>query len=78
MIEAADGGSDTVWTYVDYTLGADVENMRIVRGTHFVGNDGNNSIFNISANAVTIDGGAGDDVLWSSNGREHADRRGRR
>jgi Ca2+-binding RTX toxin-like protein len=66
VIEAAGGGTDDlVFAGVDYTLGANLENMRIYGGTHFVGNNGSNAIFGDGGNVVTIDGGAGDDVLWT-------------
>jgi Ca2+-binding RTX toxin-like protein len=45
-----------------------VERLYIYGGSVFVGNKGDNSIFNNNGNAVSIDGGAGNDVLWSSTG----------
>jgi Ca2+-binding RTX toxin-like protein len=69
VIEAADGGtSDFVFAFADCTLAANVENMHIYGGTHFVGNKGDNFIWNAGGTAISIDGGAGDDVLMSGGG----------
>ncbi|RDE50707.1 MAG: calcium-binding protein, partial [Candidatus Accumulibacter meliphilus] len=61
---AAAGGTDTVYTVVHHTLGANVENLRItasgaVNGT---GNALNNIIYAGAGNNV-LDGGAGTDTL---------------
>ncbi len=70
VIEGANGGTgDVVWAWADHTLTANVENMTIFGGTHFVGNKGDNKIWNQSENGVTIDAGAGNDQLWSSVGK---------
>jgi Ca2+-binding RTX toxin-like protein len=66
VIEAVVGGTDDiVLAGVDYTLAANVERLYIFDGTHFVGNKGDNTIINGTEHAVSIDGGAGNDVLWS-------------
>jgi trimeric autotransporter adhesin len=70
--ERADGGSDTVFSFVDYTLPAEVESLTL-RGEALAGtgNDAGNSIVGNEADNVldggagadTLEGGAGDDIL---------------
>ena len=69
VIETADGGGDIVLAFTDYTLAANVERLYFYKGTHFVGNAGDNVIWNAGGvHNVTIDGGAGDDVLMNNTG----------
>uniref|UniRef100_UPI0017ED8E2F calcium-binding protein n=1 Tax=Ramlibacter sp. TaxID=1917967 RepID=UPI0017ED8E2F len=80
VTELAGEGSDTVQSYVDYTLGANVENLVLIgdiarTGT---GNGGDNRITgNAQANrldggngADTIDGGGGADTLLGGRGAD--------
>ena len=72
VVEAAGGGTDTVNSAVDYTLGAELENLLLtgvaINGT---GNAANNVITGNVVNNVlsglagndTLDGGAGNDTL---------------
>jgi trimeric autotransporter adhesin len=64
VVEAAGAGTDTVVTFVDYTLGANLENLLgyVVTGLRLTGNELNNTITGNSGND-TIDGGAGADSL---------------
>lgn len=70
VTELANGGSDTVLTWVNYTLGQNVENGQL-QGTaiSLTGNSLANSLDGNSA-ANTLNGGAGNDVL---NGNAGAD-----
>ena len=44
VIENANEGIDTVWTSVNYTLSANVENLYLVGSVNGTGNSGNNTI----------------------------------
>jgi Ca2+-binding RTX toxin-like protein len=74
IIEDVDYGTDTVWTAVNYTLSANVENMYLVGSVNGTGNTGDNTIvgYGIGDNVInggggnnTLIGGAGSDVLDS-------------
>ncbi len=56
-------GNDTVWTAVNYTLSANIENMYLVGAITGTGSSGNNYIVGYGADAQTINGGAGNDTL---------------
>ena len=70
VTEAASAGTDTVVSYVNYTLGANVENL-ILRGTAATGtgNALNNTIIG-NASANTLDGGAGADAMAGGAGND--------
>ena len=70
VTEAASAGTDTVVSYVNYTLGANVENL-ILRGTAAAGtgNTLNNTISG-NASANTLDGGAGADAMAGGAGND--------
>jgi Ca2+-binding RTX toxin-like protein len=70
VTESASAGTDTVVSYINYTLGANVENL-ILRGsaTTGTGNALNNSITG-NSNANTIDGGAGADTMAGGDGND--------
>jgi Ca2+-binding RTX toxin-like protein len=56
-------GTDTVISSVDYTLDANVENLRLTGAAHIgIGNDWNNTITG-TAGGDTLDGGEGADYL---------------
>jgi trimeric autotransporter adhesin len=61
--ENANGGTDTVWTDVNYTLSANVENMYLVGSIYGTGNASDNTIVGYGAGEHAIDGGAGNDIL---------------
>ncbi len=73
VIEAAGGGNDTVESSITYTLGENLENLRLVGdgsidgtgnavGNLLVGNDHNNTLAGLGGNDV-LDGGLGADTL---------------
>ena len=71
LVENPNEGSDTVKASIDYTLGANVENLVLLAGaTNGTGNALNNTITGNAGNNLltgglgndTIDGGAGDDT----------------
>ncbi len=64
VIESANEGTDTVHTYIDYTLTANVENLEMDFAGNLAGygNSLNNRITG-NSNNNTIDGGAGNDTM---------------
>lgn len=69
VTEAAGAGTDTIRSYVSYTLGANLENLALV-GTsaiNGIGNSLNNMITGNRANNV-LDGGGGNDTLDGGDG----------
>lgn len=68
VTEAADGGTDTVYSAVEeYILAANVEVLRMVGTIAATGNDGDNTIYGNTLDN-TIEGGAGNDTLWGKYG----------
>jgi Ca2+-binding RTX toxin-like protein len=71
--EAANGGIDLVWTTVNYTLAANVENVNAdAINLTINGNDLNNVMFGTSAagNTDTLNGQNGDDLLDGGRGND--------
>ncbi|WP_313213500.1 calcium-binding protein [Stenotrophomonas acidaminiphila] len=80
VTEQADEGLDQVWSSISYTLGAHVENMKLL-GTSaisgvgnsldnaMVGNSGNNALSGAAGND-TLEGGAGTDTLTGGPGAD--------
>jgi serralysin len=65
-----EGAQDQVWTYIDYTLAANVENLLYLgtaASTH-VGNGRNNTMRGSTLTDDTISGGEGDDFLYGNGG----------
>lgn len=72
IVEAVDGGTDTVVVSSDWTLsaGSTIENIRVSGGGHaLTGNDGDNTLSGSSGHD-TLDGGAGDDVELGGDGND--------
>jgi serralysin len=71
ITEAANSGIDTVRSSVPYTLGANLENLRLREGSPIngTGNSLNNIVFGNTANNI-LNGRAGDDTLDGSNGND--------
>jgi beta-glucanase (GH16 family) len=68
--EQADGGIDTVETWMSYTLPDNIENLIVTgSGRYAIGNADNN-IISGGSGQQTIDGGLGDDVLKGEAGAD--------
>ncbi|MFN4017796.1 MAG: M10 family metallopeptidase C-terminal domain-containing protein [Reyranella sp.] len=64
VIEAAGAGIDTVYSYVSYTLSANVENMVLLGGaTNATGNELNNILTGTAYSNVLIGGGGTDTLI---------------
>jgi Ca2+-binding RTX toxin-like protein len=82
VVEAANGGIDTIETTLNFTLPANVENLKLISTTNGTGNELNNSItgseFNTGGSILsgldgndTITGGRfGNDILVGGNGND--------
>jgi Ca2+-binding RTX toxin-like protein len=74
IIENTLEGNDTVWTAVNYTLSANIENMYVVGNSigavTGTGNTSNNHIFGYGADKHVINGGDGNDSLYGGSGRD--------
>jgi Ca2+-binding RTX toxin-like protein len=70
IVENAGGGTDTVFTNVNYTLAANVEHMYLFGSVNGTGNAGDNTIIGYGAGANLIDGGAGNDNLSGGDGND--------
>jgi Ca2+-binding RTX toxin-like protein len=71
VVEAANEGSDSVFTSISYTLAANVEAL-VLQGTAGINGTGNalaNSLFGNSGNNI-LDGGAGADALTGNAGND--------
>ena len=71
VIESVNGGSDTLYTSVNYTLSANVEVMVLqgVAGLQVIGNALTNTIYGNAGNNV-VDGGGGTDILVGGGGSD--------
>lgn len=79
VIEAALGGTDSIQSSVDYTLGSEVENLTLIglaqQGTgnalanFVIGNAGNNTLFGLVGND-TLSGGDGNDTIDGGTGND--------
>src|SRR5262249_13883290 len=72
IVENANEGTDTAWSSVSYTLGANLENL-ILFGSGGLNGTGNNLQNTITGNAENnvIDGGAGADTLMGGAGNDN-------
>jgi Ca2+-binding RTX toxin-like protein len=71
IIEYAGAGTDTVWTAVNYTLAANVENMYLVGSVTGVGNASDNILSGYGVGDNTIYGLAGNDILYGGLGNDY-------
>jgi trimeric autotransporter adhesin len=71
IIEDAGAGIDTVWTAVNFTLAANVENIYLVGDVNGIGNDGNNIIIGYGAGNNNINGLGGNDILYGGEGNDY-------
>jgi Ca2+-binding RTX toxin-like protein len=79
IVEAADGGRDSVRAYIDHVLGDTLESLRLygaaAEGTGnalanaITGNAGNNALFGLDGDD-RVAGGGGDDALRGGDGRD--------
>jgi VCBS repeat-containing protein len=72
VVENAGAGTDTVWAYLNYTLGADAENLVFsgaIGNMTGTGNALNNLIIGSNGNDVLI-GGGGNDILRGGTGND--------
>jgi serralysin len=63
IVENAGEGIENVWSTVNYTLAANVENLYLVGAVNGTGNSGDNTLVGYGAGNNTLDGGAGNDTL---------------
>jgi Ca2+-binding RTX toxin-like protein len=70
IVENANEGIDTVWTSVNYSLSANVENLYLVGSINGYGNSGNNTIGGYGVGDNVIDGGAGADTMGGGAGND--------
>lgn len=67
VIENTEGGYDTVYSYVSYTLSSNVETLFILGGSAGTGNGLDNLLFGAySQVGLTLDGGNGNDTIYGS------------
>jgi Ca2+-binding RTX toxin-like protein len=71
IVENADGGTDTVWTAVDYALTNNIENMYLVGDIAGTGNDNNNLIIGYGVGNNTIYGLGGNDAIYGGEGNDY-------
>jgi Ca2+-binding RTX toxin-like protein len=71
VVEAANQGTDGVYSTISYTLGANVENLLLIGTNHLngTGNALNNVIFGNEGNNI-LSGGAGNDSLIAGGGND--------
>lgn len=75
IVEDADGGTDTVYSSVSYTLSSNVENLQLMGGAGAINGTGNDLANKIIGNdaANHLSGGAGDDTLMGGGGDDVLD-----
>jgi trimeric autotransporter adhesin len=70
VVEDAVAGTDTIWTNVNQTLSANVENLYLIGATNGTGNIGNNTIFGYGVGDNNINGLDGNDSLDGGDGQD--------
>jgi VCBS repeat-containing protein len=73
IVENANEGTDSVWTNINYSLAANVENSYLVGSISVTGNDADNFIYGYLEGDNTINGGNGNDTLDSGLGNDVLD-----
>ncbi|KAA0686356.1 1,3-1,4-beta-glycanase [Neorhizobium sp. P12A] len=68
--EAANGGVDTINTWMDYTLPANFENLVVTGDNRHAFGNAEDNIITGGTGSQTIDGGAGNDVLTGGGGAD--------
>jgi Ca2+-binding RTX toxin-like protein len=71
VIENANEGTDTLWSFVTYTLGANAENLTLT-GTAAINGTGNglNNVITGNSGNNNLNGGAGNDTLYGGAGND--------
>jgi serralysin len=70
IVENAGEGTDNVWSAVNYTLAANIENIYLVGNINGTGNAGDNTIYGYGVGDNIIDGGDGIDNLFGGAGND--------
>jgi serralysin len=71
IVESAGEGTDTVQSWIPWTLAANFENLTLLGSASYgVGNDANNVITGNSANNPLLRGGAGSDTIMGGAGND--------
>lgn len=73
VIELAGGGTDTVWSAISYSLGANLENLRLTGEAALGSGNGLNNVIDGNDVFNLLTGAAGDDALSGFGGTDYLD-----